>query len=119
MVFEFDGKRARPMFKRPRGRPRLYSDEERIERAKMQNRRWRDKKLAAIRRLKSMKGCSRCGYRKCGRSLVFHHLDPSQKEVRNWAELTERALHAELKKCVVLCANCHGEVHDLQEAHVE
>ena len=59
--------------------------------------------------------CILCGYSKCVRALVFHHLDPSQKDfglsirglTRSWEKM-----RAELDKCVLLCANCHSEVHD-------
>jgi len=59
--------------------------------------------------------CVICGYKKCSRALSFHHRDPSKKDfglsekgiTRSW-EKTK----AELDKCVLLCANCHMEVHD-------
>ena len=57
--------------------------------------------------------CSSCGYDKCADALDFHHLDPSLKDVnakyiRSWSK--ER-IRDELDKCVLLCANCHREVH--------
>lgn len=59
--------------------------------------------------------CLACGYDRAARSLQFHHLDPSKKDFspgahgvpRKWSVLIE-----ELKKCVLLCANCHGEAHE-------
>ena len=57
--------------------------------------------------------CGICGYSRCIRNLSFHHIDPAEKEFtlairgsRSWARLV-----AEVRKCVLLCANCHGEVH--------
>jgi hypothetical protein len=57
--------------------------------------------------------CGLCGYDRCIRNLVFHHLDPSAKDfaitskrIPGWANLI-----VEVRKCVMLCANCHGEVH--------
>lgn len=57
--------------------------------------------------------CRLCGYDKCTRALEWHHIDPNQKEVepkkvfsRSWERIQE-----ELDKCVLLCANCHREVH--------
>lgn len=57
--------------------------------------------------------CKTCGYNKCSRALVFHHRDPTQKELsissnhcRSW-----KTLQAELDKCDLLCSNCHAEVH--------
>lgn len=61
-------------------------------------------------------GCAICGYNKCDSSLACHHIDPSQKDIglgkiranaKNWKSITE-----ELKKCVLLCHNCHTEVHE-------
>lgn len=57
--------------------------------------------------------CQCCGYDKCITALEFHHLDPSQKDFsfgsntnRSWNSTKE-----ELKKCILVCANCHREVH--------
>lgn len=57
--------------------------------------------------------CVRCGYDKCFGALEFHHLDPTQKEFtiakRGQKSLARLILEAE--KCVLLCANCHREIH--------
>ena len=58
--------------------------------------------------------CERCGYCKSKRALAFHHLDPSQKDFgisgshsRNWGLIKK-----ELDKCIMVCHNCHSELHD-------
>lgn len=57
--------------------------------------------------------CKVCGYNKSHYALEFHHLDPDQKE----AEVVQLAclgidrMREEAKKCVLLCSNCHREVH--------
>jgi len=56
--------------------------------------------------------CGICGYNKTHRSLCFHHTDGNIKDfilgnAKSWAKIV-----VELRKCVLLCANCHGEVHD-------
>lgn len=59
--------------------------------------------------------CELCGYSRCRRSLHFHHVDPTQKLFSlNAAGMTTKfsKLLAEVAKCVLLCANCHGEVED-------
>lgn len=57
--------------------------------------------------------CMLCGYSKCRAALDWHHLDPTIKDVepskvfsRSWENIVD-----ELKKCVILCSNCHREVH--------
>lgn len=58
--------------------------------------------------------CILCGYCKCDSALEFHHIDPAKKDFSisnsNRRELTED-IKQELDKCVLLCANCHREVH--------
>lgn len=81
-------------------------------------------KYVKTRRLKlkqfaiDLKGgkCQLCGYNKTFRSLVFHHTDTAKKEVIISRLISncksEANLQKELEICVLLCANCHGEVHD-------
>ena len=57
--------------------------------------------------------CSKCGYNKCVGALVFHHLDPTQKDIE-YTKLKNRSwerLQIELDKCILLCSNCHQEIH--------
>ena len=59
--------------------------------------------------------CIICGYKKSSRALNFHHIDPSKKSFGISARGVTRAwikVQKELDKCVLLCANCHAEVHD-------
>ncbi len=57
--------------------------------------------------------CQLCGYNKCIAALVFHHVDPSQKDFGLGSGTTRSIdkLKTEADKCVLLCANCHTEVH--------
>jgi hypothetical protein len=62
---------------------------------------------------KMNKGCFICGYRSCSAALDFHHIDPTQKEfgiTRQSINDTE-VLKKEIEKCIVVCANCHNEIH--------
>jgi 5-methylcytosine-specific restriction endonuclease McrA len=56
--------------------------------------------------------CAICGYDRCAQSLHFHHVDPSRKrlELGSHSGAGVAALLDELDNCVLLCANCHGEV---------
>ena len=62
--------------------------------------------------------CSVCGYDKCMRSLSFHHLDPGEKDfvVSNRWNLGVTTILAEVQKCILVCANCHSEIHERQDA---
>ena len=56
--------------------------------------------------------CQICGYNKCLQALEFHHLDPKGKDfplsgsTKSWDNIKN-----ELDKCILLCANCHREIH--------
>ena len=58
--------------------------------------------------------CSICGYNKCNDALEFHHLNPKEKEFNisdrniklDWPEIQK-----ELDKGIIVCANCHREIH--------
>lgn len=74
---------------------------------------WR--RRAKLRLIASFGGsCGICGYNKCVRNLVFHHLDPSLKDkgFGHYQSLAWDKIVAEIRKCVMLCHNCHGEFHD-------
>ena len=57
--------------------------------------------------------CVMCGYNACLGSLDFHHTDPDSKDP-NWTRIrTWRfdKIKEELDKCILVCRNCHGEIH--------
>jgi hypothetical protein len=67
-----------------------------------------------IRAINSMGGgCVICNYNKHPGVLDFHHVDPLTKSFaisgggfsRSWA-----AIENEIKKCILVCANCHREI---------
>jgi len=59
--------------------------------------------------------CTICSYSKCIQALDFHHINPEEKDFQfNRLKMTEKTwpkIVEELKKCVMLCSNCHREVH--------
>ena len=59
--------------------------------------------------------CSICGYNKCIAALQFHHIDPSTKKhqlsMRQTGQMSWDDILEEAKKCQLLCANCHAELH--------
>jgi hypothetical protein len=59
--------------------------------------------------------CQCCGYSTCTAALAFHHIDPTLKDIgfgdiranpKKWKEIVN-----ELRKCVLVCHNCHSEIH--------
>ena len=67
-----------------------------------------------IAKLKIKEGgkCIRCGYDKCISALEFHHKDPSKKDF-GISDDNMRLKEAveEVKKCILICSNCHREFH--------
>lgn len=57
--------------------------------------------------------CKRCGYKTCQQALHFHHIDPSTKlfEIAGSYNMKKERVEAEIKKCILICANCHSELH--------
>ena len=68
-----------------------------------------------LAKIKQAKGgrCEKCGYNTCLGALEFHHIDPTQKDftISNDHFRLEEAIE-ESKKCILLCANCHRELHN-------
>lgn len=58
--------------------------------------------------------CCICGYDRCARSLELHHLNPDEKlfTLSAWSSHKWESILDEAEKCIMLCANCHGEVED-------
>jgi hypothetical protein len=58
--------------------------------------------------------CQLCAYRKALRSLDFHHVDDAGKEFGFGGNHNApwEAVLKELQKCVLVCKNCHGEIHE-------
>lgn len=57
--------------------------------------------------------CVICGYNRCQQALDVHHVDPNEKDFTIAAN-TNKAyalVSEEIRKCVLLCANCHREYH--------
>lgn len=67
--------------------------------------------------------CSCCGYNKNWGALDFHHVDPKTKLIQlnsnSLGHFTEKVLREELKKCILLCSNCHREHHHTDKSLVD
>jgi hypothetical protein len=71
----------------------------------------RNKKF--IREYKLSIGCQKCGYKKTYHALEFHHKDGDDKKynVSLMKTLSIETIKKEIEKCMVVCANCHREIH--------
>ena len=80
------------------------------------------KERALTRKLEliAMRGgkCELCGYDKNIAALDFHHKDPSTKKFqldsRHLSNTTVEEIIEESKKCILVCSNCHRELHNPQ-----
>jgi predicted HNH restriction endonuclease len=60
--------------------------------------------------------CSICGYQRNLAALAFHHTDSEKKDFKlDMRSLSNRGLESvlqELDKCILVCHNCHAELHN-------
>ena len=58
--------------------------------------------------------CQACGFNKYEGALEFHHVDPSSKDdsiAKMMRHPSSPKILEELKKCVLVCSNCHRMIH--------
>jgi hypothetical protein len=78
--------------------------------------RWQGGILGYLKEYKLGVGCVICGYNKYAGALHFHHIDRSTKNfalgnTRAHVGVSMESVKCEVKKCVVICSNCHAELH--------
>jgi hypothetical protein len=60
--------------------------------------------------------CLNCGYNKNLSALVLHHKKPEKKnfqlDMRSLSNRKQSRIDNELKKCILVCRNCHAELHN-------
>lgn len=65
-----------------------------------------------FKKLKQTLKCEKCGedHPAC---LEFHHINPEEKEleISKLVKVSKKKVIEEIKKCIVLCANCHRKLH--------
>ena len=68
-----------------------------------------------INRVKRRYGCQICGYKKSLSALEFHHLHSKKGVVSKMLGYSRSTLKDEIKKCILVCSNCHSEIHDKEK----
>lgn len=88
------------------------TNENRRNSIKARNTEVKDYNRKLMRRFKAFLGCLICREKEPV-ALDLHHTDPSGKDANPSSLLTysTNTLKAEIRKCVVLCSNCHRKVH--------
>lgn len=112
---EYCGNKFTPKTKNAKGRkvcyecnPYIAKDTPNEYKSKMRELNWNK-----LKKDLGFKGCAICGYNKYIGALDFHHLNPDEKEYAPAAIMHHQyqKVKAEIEKCIVLCSNCHREVH--------
>jgi hypothetical protein len=79
------------------------------------------KGIVKYRDFKKTLKCSKCGYNKCVSAIEFHHMGSQKKEnviaVLIGTGCFKRA-YEEMKKCEVVCSNCHRELHEKERSFI-
>lgn len=75
----------------------------------------RSRNRAIVNAYKLEKGCARCGFKAHPAAMDLHHRDGDSKEFGISGRIASvEKLVVEMKKCEVLCANCH-RIHHAEE----
>ena len=87
---------------------------EQCEKDKISGKIRRAKRKKYIDDYKLSKGCSICGYNKCAEALDFHHEGNKDFDISRAIgsqNISLEKIMEEIKKCIILCATCHRELH--------
>jgi len=97
-------------------RYRERNKEKVAEGKRKQYREYRMQWVAYLGRLVALE-CNSCGYNKTFAALDFHHTRDKVFHITSMmmkalTKQNKETMKKEVEKCIVLCANCHRELHD-------
>jgi len=74
---------------------------------------WSERFYNIVESIMGKHECSICGYNKCRWAIDFHHRKEETKEheLSNIKHYSRDVIKKELEKCIMLCSNCHREIH--------
>lgn len=100
--------------RKERGRQNYNKNKEKWNQTHSKTKLIKSQKIIEIKQ--NSNGCSKCQEKRYY-LLDFHHIDPSTKifqigqgEAKGWKKVED-----EIKKCILLCSNCHREFHYLEK----
>ena len=96
------------------------TDNNRKNKIKEDRRRNKEEKIDFLNRYKKKLCCEICGEKR-DYVLQFHHKEDKNNEVSSLAfeGASLNRIKKEIRKCKVLCANCHIELHYLKRNNME
>ena len=62
--------------------------------------------------------CTKCGWSGNQAALQFHHLKGKDFTIGNVANKSWDSIKKEIKKCTLLCANCHMVEHSTKDGEI-
>lgn len=76
------------------------------------NKRSNERNIEFCKRVKSLSGCCKCNEQRWW-VMQFHHVNDKDHNISTLARssCSLETLKKELRKCIVLCANCHMDLH--------
>lgn len=97
--------------------PRKITDKRYYEKNKdkIRKRSRNKRKMLKIEAIKKLGGkCQICGYNKCSSAFDFHHKGTKSDNLNTLLKNESRQkILKEIRKCILLCANCHRELHNM------
>lgn len=78
---------------------------------------WRRRQKEKLVEYKGGK-CEKCGYNKSIQALQFHHLNPEEKDFNiSGKSYSFKRIKKEVDKCMLVCSNCHIEIHEKERLY--
>jgi len=108
--------KERKMPYKDNAREREYTREYNKKHKKERNKKWRQKRNEFVQSIKLKSSCAMCGWKEHPEVLHWHHVNRKDKKGRVVQQNSWKQLKEEMKKCILLCPNCHYWLHYQERA---